>query len=483
MDAIIDCTENTDGLVLVLTERKNDVEVLAAHLDCSFIHGEVRRNDRASRLEEFRSGEQRFLVANKACFYGMHVSNIRFLFFVGAPESLTAAAQAIGRAGRDGRPSEVYLLAAPQENAEPPKRVGFSGTELVPFFMSPDVCVNHVLGRFLDGKGYTCLELQARDGRKYPACSACTNGRLVGNDWRVSRIKDPVWDSPTLPAFTRKSPPNKYDPPPHAYPQPKVLSDPEAKNRLIQSQWELRFRDEGVASLVRDVPECFRGFGGLKCVHCNLMPRKDGTYVDWDTHGWFKCFLADKLMEESGRFDLSKVPSKTITGKKGRSGRTVREWKNYWKARHMPQFISNEVDENGESKMLSRRPGSTICAKCHAPQFSTHFHQPKARSNEEEEEESRFTNSECLYPDVVLQAIWFLWFYHTYRGPFCGFVGLDEERYGAKEECAEALVEWLYRDSEIRGFCNGALYGVWFMQEVLVRKAGWRALKKARKAV
>ena len=82
-------------------------------------HAEMPSKDKKKILRNFASLKTRVLVVTLASFAaGMDYPNVRSVYLLNIPESVEQFWQAIGRAGRDGKPASVYLFASLTDTAK-----------------------------------------------------------------------------------------------------------------------------------------------------------------------------------------------------------------------------------------------------------------------------------------------------------------------------------------------------------------------------
>ena len=93
--------------ILIFVNTRNEAASVATRLNaygctCSLLTGEVPQHKRLARLEAFRSGQRRVLVATDVAGRGIHVSGIDYVINYTLPFEPEDYVHRIGRTGRAG---------------------------------------------------------------------------------------------------------------------------------------------------------------------------------------------------------------------------------------------------------------------------------------------------------------------------------------------------------------------------------------------
>ena len=78
-------------------------------------HAGLEATERSRVQDDFVAGRIRGVVATTAFGMGIDKADVRFVCLFNYPDSLESYVQMVGRAGRDGKPSETLLLASPSD--------------------------------------------------------------------------------------------------------------------------------------------------------------------------------------------------------------------------------------------------------------------------------------------------------------------------------------------------------------------------------
>jgi ATP-dependent RNA helicase RhlB len=121
--------------VLVFVNRKDDAKRLKEKFDiygisCALLSGDIEQNQRIKRLEKFREGKIRVLVATDVASRGIHVEGISHVINYNMPQDVEEYVHRIGRTGRAGATGISISFADEDDSHEIQKLEKFLGKKI-----------------------------------------------------------------------------------------------------------------------------------------------------------------------------------------------------------------------------------------------------------------------------------------------------------------------------------------------------------------
>ena len=110
----------TEGSAIVYVRNRKRTQVIADWLNsvgvsATFYHAGLDAKTRDERQDLWMKGKVKVIVATNAFGMGIDKPDVRLVIHMDLPDSIEAYFQEAGRAGRDLKPSEAFLLASPAD--------------------------------------------------------------------------------------------------------------------------------------------------------------------------------------------------------------------------------------------------------------------------------------------------------------------------------------------------------------------------------
>ena len=127
--------QQKDDRILIFANMKNEVKRLSDRLlrygiDCAVLSGDVAQDKRESRLERFRAGKVKVLVATDVAGRGIHIEGIQFVINYTLPYEPEDYVHRIGRTGRAGAAGVAVSFACEEGSFFLPDIEAYIGRKL-----------------------------------------------------------------------------------------------------------------------------------------------------------------------------------------------------------------------------------------------------------------------------------------------------------------------------------------------------------------
>lgn len=105
---------------IIFCNRKVDVDIVAKSmrkygLNAAPIHGDLDQKHRMATLDQFRTGELRFLVASDVAARGLDIPDVTHVFNYDVPSHAEDYVHRIGRTGRAGKTGTAMMISVPRD--------------------------------------------------------------------------------------------------------------------------------------------------------------------------------------------------------------------------------------------------------------------------------------------------------------------------------------------------------------------------------
>jgi len=167
--------QHSEDRILVFANMKNETRKLSDRLrrngiDCVLLSGDVQQNKRITRLERFRSGEVKVLVATDVAGRGIHIEGITFVVNYTLPYESEDYVHRIGRTGRAGAAGKAVSFACEEGAFYLPDIEEYIGKKLKCIIPEESLLKSPPKGQIRGRKKYV-QKSRRRNYRKHPTGS------------------------------------------------------------------------------------------------------------------------------------------------------------------------------------------------------------------------------------------------------------------------------------------------------------------------
>jgi Helicase conserved C-terminal domain len=151
-----------DSRGIIFCRSISRVEEIASRFGHCKDHSKMSAEDRMAQFERWRCGMEKWMVATTGLLHGIDYGWVDAIIFIEMPYGLMNFAQGAGRAGRKGRPSNIFLLHSSEQGQIMPQGSQTDETCIVggvEYMRNTTECRRFVVTNIMDGRGVWCREV------------------------------------------------------------------------------------------------------------------------------------------------------------------------------------------------------------------------------------------------------------------------------------------------------------------------------------
>ena len=154
----------TEGSAIVYVRNRKRTQVIADWLNsvgisATFYHAGLDAKTRDDRQDLWMKGKVKVMAATNAFGMGIDKPDVRLVIHMDLPDSIEAYFQEAGRAGRDLKPSEAFLLVSPADIKKLQEYNALGNYFSIPVGAGTNVSYPFVISDFANRYGFSIIEV------------------------------------------------------------------------------------------------------------------------------------------------------------------------------------------------------------------------------------------------------------------------------------------------------------------------------------